>query len=95
MEVGEAEIHPHTPKPAGDNGSDPTQQGCKASPAGGKGGRRALRPQKPLPQADGSLGQLGGGGGRGSSLGGEGENTTKSPDLPGSDPQGLTVNGDS
>lgn len=29
------------------------------------------------------------------SLGGEGENTTKSPDLPGSDPQGLTVNGDS
>lgn len=55
MEVMEAEINPHIHKPSGNRSHRVIEaigmSGRKASLAGQKGDRGALRPPKPLPQA--------------------------------------------
>lgn len=96
MEVTEAEINPHIHKPSGNRSH--WHERVQGLPSWSEGRQR--RTQATEAPAPGTVhrGSLEGEEAKSAQLGGEGENKTRageSPDLSGSDPQGLTVNGDS
>lgn len=96
MEVKEAEINPHIPKPSGTR-SDP-QERAQGLPGWSEGRQKSSQATEAPAPGTFHRGSLEGEEAKAAQLRGEGENKTRageSPDLSGSDPQGLTVNGDS